>query len=56
MNKQALIDKIHKISTTKEITFNECWKQLILDRFLSRLARSEQSKKFIFKEAFSFHI
>ncbi|MFN4173635.1 MAG: nucleotidyl transferase AbiEii/AbiGii toxin family protein [Parachlamydiaceae bacterium] len=52
MNKQALIDKIHKISTTKEITFNECWKQLILDRFLSRLARSEQSKKFIFKGGF----
>ncbi len=52
MNKQALIDKIHKISTIKEITFNECWKQLILDRFLSRLASSKHSTKFIFKGGF----
>lgn len=49
MNKQALIDRIHKIAKDKNISFNECWKQLLLARFLTRLSRSEYSEKFIFK-------
>jgi len=52
MNKQALIDRVHKIAKDKNISFNECWRQLLLARFLARLSRSEHSDKFIFKGGF----
>jgi predicted nucleotidyltransferase component of viral defense system len=52
MNKQALIDRVHKIAKGKNISFNECWRQLLLARFLTRLSRSEYSDKFIFKGGF----
>ncbi|WP_079989533.1 nucleotidyl transferase AbiEii/AbiGii toxin family protein [Candidatus Protochlamydia phocaeensis] len=52
MNKQALIDRVHKIAKEAEIPFNECWKQLLLERFLARLSLSEYSDKFIFKGGF----
>lgn len=52
MNKQALIDRVHNIAKEKNISFNECWKQLLLARFLARLSRSEYSDKFIFKGGF----
>lgn len=52
MNKQALIDRVHKIAKDKNISFNECWKQLLLARFLARLSRSKYSNKFIFKGGF----
>lgn len=52
MNKQALIDRVHKIAKDKNISFNECWKQLLLARFLTRLSRSKYSNKFIFKGGF----
>jgi len=52
MNKQALIDRIHKIAKDKNVLFNECWRQLLLARFLARLSRSEYSDKFIFKGGF----
>lgn len=52
MNEQALKDRIHAIALEKGMTFNECWKQLLLVRFLARLSRSKQSEKFIFKGGF----
>lgn len=52
MNKQALIDRIHKIAKEKEIPFNECWKQLVLARFLVRLSHSKYAENFIFKGGF----
>ncbi|WP_068466606.1 nucleotidyl transferase AbiEii/AbiGii toxin family protein [Candidatus Protochlamydia phocaeensis] len=52
MNKQALIYCVHKIAKEAEISFNECWKQLLLERFLVRLSLSEYSDKFIFKGGF----
>ena len=52
MNEQALKDRVHTIAKEKNIPFNECWKQLLLSRFLARLSRSEYSEKFIFKGGF----
>lgn len=34
MNEQALKDHVHAIAKEKGIPFNECWKQLLLVRFL----------------------
>lgn len=47
-----LKELIHRIAEEKKLTFNECWKQLLLERFLSRLAISIHSSKFIFKGGF----
>lgn len=52
MNEQALKDRLQTISKEKGIQFNECWKKLLLERFLFRLSRSNQAKKFIFKGGF----
>ncbi len=52
MNEQALKDRVHIIAKEKGIPFNECWKQLLLVRFLARLSRSKHSEKFIFKGGF----
>ena len=52
MNEQALKDRIQTISKEKQIHFNECWKQLLLERFLARLARSDYHQRFIFKGGF----
>ena len=52
MNEQALKDRLHAIAKEKSIHFNECWKNLLLERFLARLARSSQMDKFIFKGGF----
>lgn len=52
MNEQALKDRLQTIAQEKQIKFNSCWKQLLLERFLSRLARSAFSSKFIFKGGF----
>lgn len=52
MNEQALKDRLQTISKEKGIHFNECWKKLLLERFLSRLSRSIHSQKFIFKGGF----
>ncbi len=49
MNEQALKDRLQIISKEKGIRFNECWKKLLLERFLARLSRSAQAKNFIFK-------
>ncbi len=50
INEQALKDRLHTIAKEKEIPFNSCWKQLLLERFLARLSRSSHVNKFIFKE------
>ncbi|MCH9627343.1 MAG: hypothetical protein S4CHLAM2_09800 [Chlamydiales bacterium] len=52
MNEQALKDRLQTIAKEKRIQFNHCWKQLQLERFLSRLARSSLCNKFIFKGGF----
>lgn len=52
MNEQALKDRLQTISKAKGIHFNECWKQLLLERFLFRLSRSEQHNRLIFKGGF----
>ncbi len=43
MNEQALKDRLQTIAKEKGIQFNHCWKQLQLERFLVRLARSSLS-------------
>lgn len=40
INEQALKDRLQTIAKEKGIPFNACWKQLLLERFLARLARS----------------
>ncbi len=52
INEQALKDRLQIIAKEKEIPFNACWKQLLLERFLARLARSSHVNKFIFKGGF----
>jgi len=52
MNEQALKDRLQTIAREKGIRFNECWKKLLLERFLLRLSRSAHDKKFIFKGGF----
>lgn len=52
MKEQALKDRIHSIAKEKSIPFNECWKQLLLIRFLARLSCSRYSENLIFKGGF----
>jgi predicted nucleotidyltransferase component of viral defense system len=52
MNEQALKDCVHNIAKEKGIPFNECWKQLLLVRFLARLSCSRYSEKLVFKGGF----
>ena len=49
---QALKDRLQTIAKEKGIPFNSCWKQLLLERFLTRLGRSAHSDKLIFKGGF----
>ena len=52
INEQALKDRLQTIAKEKGIPFNACWKQLLLERFLTRLARSPYANKLIFKRGF----
>lgn len=52
MNEQSLKDRLRNISQETNIHFNTCWKQLLLERFLARLAASEHTDKLIFKGGF----
>lgn len=52
INEQSLKDRLHLLSKEKELPFNACWKQLILERFLARLYRSNYANKLIFKGGF----
>lgn len=49
MNANALKERLKAIAKEKGITFNEAWKQLLLERFLARLSHSAHQEKFIFK-------
>ena len=52
INQQSLKDRLQTIAKEKEVPFNACWKQLLLERFLSRLGRSSYVDKLIFKGGF----
>lgn len=52
INEQALKNRLQTIAKEKEIPFNACWKQLLLERFLAKLSRSSHVDKFIFKGGF----
>lgn len=52
MNEQALKDRMRTIRQEKNLSAKECWIKLFLERFLTRLSRSSQSDKFIFKGGF----
>ena len=49
MNEEALKYRLKFIAKEKEQTFNQVWKQFLLERFLARLANSVHQEKFIFK-------
>ncbi|HAR42570.1 MAG TPA: hypothetical protein DCS07_08060 [Bdellovibrionales bacterium] len=49
MNETALKERIKAIAKDRGVPFNEVWKQLLLERFLARLSRSEHHDRFIFK-------
>ncbi len=49
MNEQALKARLKKIANIENRTFNEVWRELILERMLVRISRSKHSNKFIFK-------
>lgn len=52
ISEQALKDRLQTIAKEKGIPFNACWKQLLLERFLSRLGQSDYVDKLIFKGGF----
>lgn len=52
MNEQALKERLKTISKEMGITFNDCWKRLLLERFLARIANSKHREKLIFKGGF----
>ena len=52
MNEQALKDRLLIIAKEKGILFNQCWKNLLLERFLARLSKSSEREKIIFKGGF----
>jgi len=49
MNEAALKARLKFIAQEKLKTFNEVWKQLLLERFLARLSHSIYREQFIFK-------
>jgi len=52
MNENALKERLKTISKEMGITFNDCWKRLLLERFLTRIAHSIHKEKLIFKGGF----
>lgn len=46
---QSIKEKIKALAKEKETTFAELWRNLILERFLTRLAQSPYKEKFILK-------
>ena len=46
---QSIKEKIKALAKERETTFAELWRNLILERFLTRLARSPYKEKFILK-------
>ncbi len=52
MNENALKERLKTISKEMGVTFNDCWKRLLLERFLARVASSKHKEKLIFKGGF----
>ncbi len=52
MNENALKERLKIISKEMGVTFNDCWKRLLLERFLARIASSKHRDKLIFKGGF----
>ncbi len=52
MNEEALKSRLKNIATQKNMTFNQIWKQFLLERFLARLSVSNHQEKLIFKGGF----
>ncbi len=52
MNETVLKERLKIIAKNKGMTFNIAWKQLLLERFLARLSRSDHHENFIFKGGF----
>jgi hypothetical protein len=50
MNEAALKARLKIIAQEKSVTFNDAWKQLLLERFLARLSNSSLREWFIFKD------
>lgn len=46
---QSIKEKIKALARERETTFAELWRNLILERFLTRLARSSYREKFVLK-------
>lgn len=49
MNEPAIKARLKSISIEKGVSFNEIWKQFLLERFLARLSHSKHHRSFIFK-------
>lgn len=48
---QSIKAKVKVIAQSQKRTFNDVWQEVVLERWLARLARSAYSKNFIFKGA-----
>jgi predicted nucleotidyltransferase component of viral defense system len=46
---QSIKEKIKALAKEREVTFTELWRNLILERFLTRLAHSSYREKFVLK-------
>lgn len=49
LSENALKERLKFIANERQLTFNEVWKTLLLERFLARLFQSDYRDKFIFK-------
>lgn len=49
MNEQSLKEKLRFIANERNMTFQEVWKKVALERFLARLSASDLKSQFIFK-------
>lgn len=49
MNEQSLKEKLRFIANERNMTVQEVWKKVALERFLARLSSSDLKKQFIFK-------
>ena len=50
-NEQSVKEKVKAISKKQGRTFNDVWQEVVLERWLGRLAKSKYQKHFIFKGA-----
>lgn len=48
---QSTKEKVKKIANDQNRTFNDVWQEVVLERWLARLAKSKYRKNFIFKGA-----